>query len=363
MSRNPNLPVYSHLPYRFFAFSFFLFSLSCILFQVVCPQCLYARTPHSVQVDGEISDWQADELIIDDGIGDSWWQQDNEIDRIYMTWDSLYLYIGARYSVRNNAFLIVLDLGEHRGVSDLKQLDWYPRDLVFQGFSAEAIIALWNADLSSGGVRKINRDGKTFAIQYFAVNNATPGAFGILEVRLPWANLYERSTPRIPPGTKIKVLSAICGGDYSPPGDIAPDQEPGYIRLSKFFSLLVDANNDSLPDQNISPGISGSILTTPFVPLSASILEISPRIFDPSKENLKIRYTTTVESRVTLSIFSLSGEKVRELLVDENLPAGEKIITWDGKNKYGIDLPFGAYIVNLVVDNVVCDRKPLVIVR
>ncbi len=335
--------------------------LLVILF--LLPIYLWAITPHEINIDGTLADWSGDELILNDNYGDSWWGESNEIDKIYLTWSNTSLYIGAVFSLYNNAFLLVLDTGLKRGVTDIKRLDWYPRDLVFQGFTAEAIIALWNGELSTGGFRLIRNDGHTLQAQSNIVLAPETGRRYILEAKIPWSSLYQ-SERAINPGAILKVVSAICAGDYSQAGDIAPNQPPGTTRITTYFELPLDKDNNGFPDDSVAPAISGKITKSQFIPLSCSIISITPEIFNPKTQSqLEIKINLTIATRVNLSIFSIVGEEIKELIKDETLEPGEHVFLWNGKDRNNKIAPTGIYIVNLIASDAIMIKKAFVIVQ
>lgn len=151
------------------------FLLCC--FVVLAPIRLAATTYHTIAIDGRTADFSPDELVVNDPIGDSFWNvPPNEIDNLYLTWDSLNLYVGCDYVVSGNALVIYLDADADQGLGILNadRLDWYPRDFRFRGARPEFLIALWDANYSSGGVRKIQGDGKTQTIPATAAKYRRP---------------------------------------------------------------------------------------------------------------------------------------------------------------------------------------------
>ena len=63
-----------------------------------------------------------------------------------------------------------------------------------------------------------------------------------------------------------------------------------------------------------------------------------------------ISYKLTSESHLILSIYSITGIKIRTL-IDDNQTAGEHIVTWDGRGDNGTLLQKGLYICTIMAGN------------
>jgi len=83
--------------------------------------------------------------------------------------------------------------------------------------------------------------------------------------------------------------------------------------------------------------------------------ELSQNYPNPFNPSTKISYTIPVDSRVTLQIFSVTGELVREL-VNTNQSAGTYVIDFDAS-----DLANGTYIYRITAGSFVQARKMLLI--
>ncbi len=78
------------------------------------------------------------------------------------------------------------------------------------------------------------------------------------------------------------------------------------------------------------------------MPGNHTLLENYPNPFN-SKTNFV--FSLTEPARVNFEIFDILGRRIRVLLQEVSLPAGEHIISWDGCNNEGSDLPTGIYLV------------------
>lgn len=82
-----------------------------------------------------------------------------------------------------------------------------------------------------------------------------------------------------------------------------------------------------------------------------------PNPFNPGTE---IRYRLATGSRVHISIFDVSGRRVRDLL-DARQPAGPHRTRWDGNDDAGRPMASGVYYYRLVTDDGSATRKMVLI--
>ncbi len=84
-----------------------------------------------------------------------------------------------------------------------------------------------------------------------------------------------------------------------------------------------------------------------------------PNPFNPRTD---IRFATAREGRVTLALYDVKGRLVRTL-ASGRFPAGQHVVTWDGRDDRGADAPSGVYLARLRdADGVDASRK-LTLVR
>ncbi len=86
----------------------------------------------------------------------------------------------------------------------------------------------------------------------------------------------------------------------------------------------------------------------------AALLGNYPNPFNPSTE---IRFNLNVDVNVNLAIFDLQGRKLRDLLDDAPLEAGQHRHVWDGRDRSGRSLPSGVYLVRLMAADEVHSHK------
>ena len=84
-----------------------------------------------------------------------------------------------------------------------------------------------------------------------------------------------------------------------------------------------------------------------------AITSVSPNPFNP---NTRISFTLPESGNIILSVYDVSGRKVRTLAAGP-FPAGEHTVLWEGKNKEGGKVSSGIYFVRLATQSAVCTRK------
>jgi len=77
---------------------------------------------------------------------------------------------------------------------------------------------------------------------------------------------------------------------------------------------------------------------------------------NPTKTHTAISYTTTKQSKVSLITYDNIGRCVRTL-IDQNEPAGTKIVYWDGKDDQSIKLPGGVYFIRFEAQDYMETKK------
>ncbi len=92
---------------------------------------------------------------------------------------------------------------------------------------------------------------------------------------------------------------------------------------------------------------------TEAVPVAAAIQSIHPNPFNPATT---IDYTLVRRERVSLAVYNLAGQKIRDLASGELSP-GIHAARWDGKDARGAAVSSGTYLIQLRAGNTVISRK------
>jgi hypothetical protein len=122
------------------------------------------------------------------------------------------------------------------------------------------------------------------------------------------------------------VLTPGIGEAYTPTVS-GPDGQVYAINNATLFA--VGANTVGVPPGPVAEGLSLSLpRPNPFTRLAT------------------LRYRLPRESRVTLEVMDLAGQRVR-LLASATLPAGEHVASWDGTDVRGSRRAAGVYFIRL----------------
>ncbi|MCF8398582.1 MAG: hypothetical protein K9G58_10455 [Bacteroidales bacterium] len=70
---------------------------------------------------------------------------------------------------------------------------------------------------------------------------------------------------------------------------------------------------------------------------------------NPFQHEIRIQYNSKEKGKQSIFVYDINGNKVATLMDITGQPGRGEII-WDGKNNYGRMLPFGVYVVELVVN-------------
>ncbi len=81
---------------------------------------------------------------------------------------------------------------------------------------------------------------------------------------------------------------------------------------------------------------------------------------NPFNANTQISFALPKAGRTTLEVFNILGQKVNSL-VDEYMSAGNKIVTWDGRDASGREVPSGIYFYRLRSESFLQTKKMLMI--
>ncbi len=175
-----------------------------------------AGAPTTITLDGAFTDWDGDELVVDDPTNDSIWGSSNELDNLYVTWDANNLYVGVEYTISSNAMIVYIDTGVTGGETDFSNgggySGAYPRSfLIGGGRDVDLMLARW--DQNTPQVYRIT-DGTSTEIMEAGKAGSAAGA----EFSIPW-----NSVPGIGKLQELCFVTVIAGGDNYDGPDAMPD--------------------------------------------------------------------------------------------------------------------------------------------
>jgi len=89
------------------------------------------------------------------------------------------------------------------------------------------------------------------------------------------------------------------------------------------------------------------------MPVNFALKQNYPNPFNPSTQ---IQYALPSESKVLISIYDLTGRKVKTL-VNEVQSAGHRSVMWNATNEIGRPVSAGMYIYSIQAGNFIQNRK------
>jgi hypothetical protein len=145
------------------------------------------------------------------------------------------------------------------------------------------------------------------------------------------------------------------------------------------YTLFVDAPGFSSPSsRNASPTYAtdakGAVLGAPGVnfnlsvatsveedqPLVPSGYVLEQNYPNPFNPTTQILFSLPSNERVTLTIYNLLGQKIAAL-VDGVMSAGSHVVTWNGRDSRGLQLPSGVYFYRLESPGFVAAKRMLML--
>jgi hypothetical protein len=106
------------------------------------------------------------------------------------------------------------------------------------------------------------------------------------------------------------------------------------------------------------PGMGSPIHVIDFTPkLQSTLLQNVPNPFNPAT---LIPYQLGTGGHVTITVYSTLGQQIRTL-VDGILEIGRYEVTWDGRDRYGLEVASGVYLYRFQAPEVVQVRKAVLL--
>ncbi|MEK6646311.1 MAG: FlgD immunoglobulin-like domain containing protein [Candidatus Firestonebacteria bacterium] len=96
---------------------------------------------------------------------------------------------------------------------------------------------------------------------------------------------------------------------------------------------------------------------------TSAVLVLYNNLFDPANnEKLYVRYDIVQEVDVTVTVYSIKGQKIKELFNGRKTAGSYTDLTWDGKNEDGEVVASGIYVVYISAGDF-RDKKKVVVVK
>jgi hypothetical protein len=197
----------------------------------------------------------------------------------------------------------------------------------------------------------------------YSVDNLSPPA------PAPFSGTYSAGTatlawgPSEAPDLAGYRLYRVGGPDVAPQeGDLVADQAgTGYVDVAgaPFYYRLaaVDVHGNASGYATLLPAGAADVPGAP-PPRELALSAPAP---NPARGTTTLRLALPRDTRVRLVVFDQQGRSVRTLAAGE-LPAGERVFTWDGRDDGGHPVPSALYFVRLETEGRVIGRR-LAVVR
>lgn len=143
-------------------------------------------------------------------------------------------------------------------------------------------------------------------------------------------------------------VTNLPSGSYTVKARIGVSGDPYHLEIIRDGVAI---NSGETTEVNLS--FSGSITGIADLPAVFSVGEPYPNPFNPSTS---IEFTLPSAERVSLTVFDITGRKVRDL-VSGPLSAGSHTVSWDGRDENGREISSGVYIARIIAGQETASRK------
>jgi len=231
---------------------------------------------------------------------------------------------------------IELALGGHIHRDD-GSLSGPPYDLttnnVCDGERAHRLIRVTGATLTPRPTLAAGASGQMFQVQYTPANDGTSDLV-TTEIINNHGERFQNGQLRIHMPLPASGYE-VTGGNLLQVDDSGP-------------TAICYVGVDILPNSTTSVTVTRVITDVPAgSALPGSIVvDLLPNFPNPFNPVTELRYQLSRTVHARLAVYDLQGNRVR-LLVDQQVPAGEHQIRWDGQDQTGHAMPSGVYVVRL----------------
>jgi hypothetical protein len=170
------------------------------------------------------------------------------------------------------------------------------------------------------------------ALEVLLNDGGADALIGLLSLASSWSGFQTQSCP-IPPASRGKVNTLtfrVSGGIW-------------YEVNIDDVELVTSGEPVGVPEKTLLP--SDTLTCTP----------------NPMTRFAQVSFQLKQAGRVELRIFDLAGRVVRNLLVQNNHPAGTVRVSWDGRNEHGNRVGSGVYFLTLRTQSSWSSKKILVV--
>lgn len=280
------------------------------------------NAPTAVTIDGKMNfaQWTACTRAVSDSL-DSQWTANNEIDGIYCTWDSLFLYFAIDATVTANSLLFYLDTdpGGPNGQTDLRNIDIWDRNAQFTapGFKADWQYGSYQHQgvFDSEGFWRIvsatHAVDSTSAVLMAYDPKHFNGTASCTELAIPWNSLYSLGANHVPANCAVSFVASVAWDTGDLGGDSAPSNTGGVALpiVNKVKTLVIDANGDGVPDVADATGPS---LVNATAPADTQAVVLFSELLDAASAQVATNYviyqTSNPTNTVSVTAATLGGD-------------------------------------------------------
>lgn len=388
-----------------------------------------------IQIDGSSGDFDSTEVIfgindgyvrngqpcvvngsppcpLEEGVQDSRWGRDNDVNQIHVTWDAESLFVAVDAVTWNNNLMLFFDTTGRNGpgtdlgpgLSGLTGVNAWRRNISFaNGFAPDLFLATWDGN----SVPQIWTYRGANSVEQLPVGafrtraTFSQGSQGrAMEAAIPWPVLFQRDSTVVSPAYQdtvaiipagfdtLRLVACITAGpDGTGSPDSAPDNFEGFqidgslhALLDNFAILPLDsldaagqAQPDGVPDvpgagQSFEVDVRGRIRFFQRPPIRGIAFSIADVVIEQGvvspETGRDLRFRVRLDQwlseedaagrnvAVTAGIFDMRGRAIRRLY-SYLIPYGQvenfSLNRWDGRDDSGRMVDGGIYVLWVVV--------------
>ena len=336
-----------------------------------CGATTTASLSGRISIDGDLSDWQADEWVVADSSvadyesNDSRWGANENLIRVAVTWDAQYFYVAVEFRASEGVVFAALGyapggLSSLDGAGNFRRAIDFPFDINLMALASTRDVPRIARVDDHHVLSLLDRASAPAVVRAPLAENAG------FEAAIPWTSLA--LTRPLALALALTGLEEGTGaGDAAPnPSVVLPESSrptsKTRARLDRWLSIPADGNGDGIPDFGVSPSAVVSVEPdddgTQYRPEPTEAkLSVSPRVFAPDRAE-SAAFTLSFDNSpdevfVTARVHSVDGSLVRVLFEDTPRAVANNTLTanlddrWDGRDDRGRVVNGGVYIVSL----------------
>ncbi|MFC1502093.1 PKD domain-containing protein [bacterium] len=143
-------------------------------------------------------------------------------------------------------------------------------------------------------------------------------------------------------------------------GQTSTEQNPEHIYTEPgIYSVCLTVSGPAGSDQYVREDyiiVNSATNIADQASLTPTSFQLDQNFPNPFNPETRFRYQLPEQSDVSVIIYSLLGQKIRDIVREEQ-PAGYYEETWDGRDSFGRDVPSGIYILQMQANSFRTIRK------